>query len=40
MVKVNGTMMSTQPSGTLAPAKGATVVLYDGETELDRLVMP
>ena len=39
-VKVNDVATSTAASGTLAAAKGATVVLYDGEVELDRVVVP
>ena len=39
-VAVNGTAIATAASGQTNAASGATVVLSDGSTEIDRLIVP
>ena len=39
-VSVDGAVVSTERTGVIHPAPGATVVLLDGTTEMDRLTAP
>ena len=39
-VAVNGTAVATAANGQITAASGATVVLLDGSTEIDRLIVP
>ena len=39
-VTVNGSLVSTAPDGQTMAAPGAAVVLYDGTTEVDTLIVP
>jgi len=39
-VRVDGAVVSTERTGVIHPAPGATVVLLDGTTEIDRLTAP